>query len=161
MVGQERRARPTRAAGGGGGGGGADLGSIIARAQLLREKMAHSLEAETAAVSCGAGDVYGLPPSLDPGLIIDSTLGRGRSGDLPAGGFDALGQLFFDKRPAECAGEAQFGSATAGAFQPSMALQEAVKVRVRARVRAYVCVALCPPQLIFSYTTDASTRRRG
>ena len=96
--------------GGGGGGGGGEIGGIIERAQRLRERMTHSLEADTAAVASGMGGgvmmggtgTMGLPPSLDPGLIIDSTLGRG--GAQLGGGFDALGQLFFDKRPAESAG---------------------------------------------------------
>jgi hypothetical protein len=99
-----------------GGGGQPDLGGIIERAQRLRERMATSLEADAAATTLdgrtmgggsrhGFASPYGLPPSLDAGLIIDSTLNMGSTGGtMPAGGFDALGQLFFDKRPGESAG---------------------------------------------------------
>lgn len=92
-----------------------ELGGIIERAQRLRERMASSLEADAAATTLGStmgggsstgfASPYGLPPSLDPGLIIDSTLNMGSTGGvMPNNGFDALGQLFFDKRPGESAG---------------------------------------------------------
>ena len=75
----------------------------------------------------GLSATLGLPPSLDPGLIIDSTLRSASAGQRGGGEFDALGQLFFDKRPAESAGAAQFGEFGGGAFKPTPQMQEAVR----------------------------------
>jgi|EP01049_Picozoa_sp_SAG25_P010164 hypothetical protein len=142
---QPRRSRPV-----GRDAGSEDLSSLRQRAQRLRERIAVSLEEDLAleqvmggrggmAAQYGglgapaASNVFGLPPSLDAGLILEAALpppgsawnARGDAGGGGAGaGAGVLGQLWYGSRPAEAAGAAQFGNH--GAFTPSPQLVQAV-----------------------------------
>ena len=111
------------------------------RAQRLRQRIAASLESDNAlgGYSTSNAGTFGLPPSLDPSLVLETALPAVGGGWDETG--DVLGQLFYGSRPAEAAGASQFGNY--GVFRPSPQLSTVRVQAISQPCASRTCQCLC------------------